>query len=227
MKSQTKSIISQYAEDNERKLIPFREINEIAKNNQTKARQLLVKNNIKLAFKLAYRYQNNCDFEDVLSNALLGLQVASERFDFKRGNQFTTFAFFWIKKYIIMFVKKELKQRTIGTEDDQDLKFVLSLDSTFQDSDESFHEIASNELENLNEFEALQREDERKFIHQLINDFLSDSEREILENRYLNDQQMTFNDLANKMNQKVSKIKLLEKQAFEKLKFLIEKMNVI
>ena len=221
----TLSIISKHLEKSP-KTLPFKEIRKIAKQNPELARQLLVQNNLKLAHKLAHRYQNKCELDDVISAALYGLQIASERFDFNRNNQFTTFAFFWIKKYIIMFVQHELKQKTMGTLNENEYKFVVSLDSPVFETDESLHEIISADTIKPDDFECIKQNDDKEFLENLIDTFLSETERVIVRRRFLDITKTTLNDLAIKLNTNINNIKLEEKRSLEKLKLLITTMKL-
>jgi len=67
--------------------------------------RFLVERNLRFAAKLVFDpcfsgYRKNQDIRDLLQTAFLGLYPAIIKYDFKRGIPFSSFARFWIKKYI-------------------------------------------------------------------------------------------------------------------------------
>lgn len=63
----------------------------------------LVTHNIFLAVNIASHYSYAyTDYDELLSAAMYGLVVASQKFDPKRGNRFSTCATWWIRKFILM-----------------------------------------------------------------------------------------------------------------------------
>lgn len=65
------------------------------------ARNRMVQSNIRLAVSIAKKYQNRgCDFEDLIQESTLGLMKAVDRFDWRRGFKFSTYATFWIRQAI-------------------------------------------------------------------------------------------------------------------------------
>ena len=65
----------------------------------------MVKRNLKLVVSIAKRYRGRgLDFEDVIQNGNMGLIVAAERFDVRKGFRFSTYATHWI----LQAIKREL-----------------------------------------------------------------------------------------------------------------------
>lgn len=65
------------------------------------AQNTLVSHNLRLAFNFAKRYRNRgLAFEDLYSEANLGLMKAAEKFDYRKGFKFSTYAVWWIKDAI-------------------------------------------------------------------------------------------------------------------------------
>lgn len=65
------------------------------------AQNTLVSHNLRLAFNFAKRYRNHgLAFEDLYSEANLGLMKAAEKFDYRKGFKFSTYAVWWIKDAI-------------------------------------------------------------------------------------------------------------------------------
>ena len=63
------------------------------------ARDKLVSSNIRLVWKIARSYSNRgIDVEDLAQEGSMGLMKATEKFDYKRGFKFSTYATWWIKQ---------------------------------------------------------------------------------------------------------------------------------
>jgi RNA polymerase primary sigma factor len=67
-----------------------------------KARDQLVTANLRLAIHLAYGYRNRgLPLEDLIQDGNLGLMRAAEKFDFRRGFKFSTYATAWVRQSIM------------------------------------------------------------------------------------------------------------------------------
>jgi len=65
------------------------------------AKERLVNSNLRLVIKFARRYQGHgLDLGDLVQEAMLGLIRAAEKFDWRRGYKFSTYAVLWIKQSI-------------------------------------------------------------------------------------------------------------------------------
>lgn len=65
------------------------------------AKEHLVVSNIRLVVSIARRYQGNgLALPDLVQEGMLGLIRASEKFDWRRGHRFSTYATLWIKQSI-------------------------------------------------------------------------------------------------------------------------------
>ena len=66
-----------------------------------RARQKMINANIRLAISIAKKYQNKgCDLEDLIQESNIGLMKAVDRFDWRRGFKFSTYACWWIKQAV-------------------------------------------------------------------------------------------------------------------------------
>lgn len=66
-----------------------------------KARDQLVQANLRLAVHIAYGYRGRgLPLEDLIQDGNLGLMRAAEKFDFRRGFKFSTYATAWVKQSI-------------------------------------------------------------------------------------------------------------------------------
>ena len=65
------------------------------------ARKHMIRANIRLAISIAKKYQNKgCDLEDLIQESNIGLIKAVERFDWRRGFKFSTYACWWIRQAV-------------------------------------------------------------------------------------------------------------------------------
>src|SRR6266480_7119765 len=77
---------------------------ELAKRIETgdlAAKERLINSNLRLVVKFATRYEGHgLSREDLIQEAMLGLIRAAEKFDWRRGYKFSTYAVLWIKQSI-------------------------------------------------------------------------------------------------------------------------------
>ena len=65
------------------------------------AKERMINSNLRLVIKFARRYQGHgLDLGDLVQEAMLGLIRATEKFDWRRGYKFSTYAVLWIKQSI-------------------------------------------------------------------------------------------------------------------------------
>jgi len=75
-------------------------INRLMRRNQ-KEKDTLIESNLRLVIKLAQRYTNRgLHLLDLIQEGNIGLIKAVERFEYERGNKFSTYASWWIKQSI-------------------------------------------------------------------------------------------------------------------------------
>lgn len=76
------------------------------------ARRKLIECNLRLVISIAKKFKNyNVPIEDLIQEGNIGLMKSIERFDWKRGFRFSTYATYWVKQSIGQHILK--KKRTI------------------------------------------------------------------------------------------------------------------
>jgi len=69
------------------------------------ARNEMINANIRLAASIAKKYTNRgVDFDDLLQESTIGLMKAIDRFDWRRGFKFSTYAYWWILQSVQQYV---------------------------------------------------------------------------------------------------------------------------
>lgn len=66
-----------------------------------RARQHMIESNLRLAVSIAKRYyRSGCNMEDLIQESNIGLIKAVEKFDWRRGFKFSTYASWWIRQSV-------------------------------------------------------------------------------------------------------------------------------
>ena len=75
------------------------ELSKLIEAGDRRARDRMIRANLRLAISIAKQFQNKgCDLEDLIQESSLGLIKAVDRFDWRRGFKFSTYACWWIKQ---------------------------------------------------------------------------------------------------------------------------------
>jgi RNA polymerase primary sigma factor len=76
------------------------------------ARDKMIASNLKLVISTAKKYQNRgCYFEDLIQEGNIGLMKSVDKFDWRRGCRFSTYATWWIRQSIVRHLEDQ--SRTI------------------------------------------------------------------------------------------------------------------
>jgi len=77
------------------------ELSKRIEKGDRKARDRMIRANIRLAISIAKKYGGKgCDLEDLIQESSLGLIKAVDRFDWRKGFKFSTYACWWIKQAV-------------------------------------------------------------------------------------------------------------------------------
>ena len=70
-------------------------------NGDESARNTMIQSNLRLAISIAKKYQNKgCSLEDLIQESSIGLMKAVDRFDWRKGFKFSTYAVWWIRQSV-------------------------------------------------------------------------------------------------------------------------------
>lgn len=77
------------------------ELSKLIETGDLRARDKMIKANLRLAISIAKQFQNKgCDMDDLIQESSVGLIKAIDRFDWRRGFKFSTYACWWIKQSV-------------------------------------------------------------------------------------------------------------------------------
>ena len=69
------------------------------------AKKLMIKSNLRLAISIAKKYSKyGQDIEDLIQESNIGLMKAVDKFDWRKGFKFSTYACWWIKQAITRYI---------------------------------------------------------------------------------------------------------------------------
>jgi RNA polymerase primary sigma factor len=83
------------------------EIAVLAGNGDKRANELLIKHNLRFVISVAKKYKSpTLNLEDLVNEGNLGLIYASRRFDPSRGFKFISYAIWWIRRSILLYINE-------------------------------------------------------------------------------------------------------------------------
>ncbi len=86
-----------------------REIAKLAKEGDTDAKKKLIRANLKLVITIAKKaiHASNLPLVDLIQEGNLGLMIAAEKFNYKLGYKFATYASWWIKQSMFKAISEQ------------------------------------------------------------------------------------------------------------------------
>lgn len=110
----SKTFLSELTEDKDLMAAGGRSASRFAEEvkRQERARERMAVSNLRLVLSIAKRYQSfRLPFDDLIQEGNIGLMKAVERYDWRRGFRFSTYATWWIRQQIMRAIAD--KGRTI------------------------------------------------------------------------------------------------------------------
>ncbi|MCS7192771.1 MAG: RNA polymerase sigma factor RpoD/SigA [Armatimonadetes bacterium] len=96
-----------------RLLTPEEEVSLFQKMHQgdVQAREQIVESNLRLVLSIASQFAQKSivPLEDLVQEGCIGLIRAVDKFDWKRGNRFSTYAVWWIRQYIVRAIAEHMR----------------------------------------------------------------------------------------------------------------------
>src|SRR5574344_1623415 len=86
-----------------------RELAKRAKNGDSRAKIELIQSNLKLVITIAKKaiHMSRLPFVDLIQDGNLGLMIAAEKFNYKLGYKFSTYASCWIKQSMFKAISEQ------------------------------------------------------------------------------------------------------------------------
>lgn len=186
-----------------------RECIQRLRDGDMKARELLIRHNLRLVAHIVKKYSNAGEADDLISVGTIGLIKGIETFEYGKGSQIATYCAKCIDNEILMYIRANKKHRaalslseSVGT--DKDGNEVTLMDVLPTKDDSVFSKVETEVL--------------YKQILEVIDKVLTLREKKIICYRYgINVRQLTQLEISKKLNISRSYVSRIEKRAIEKL----------
>jgi RNA polymerase primary sigma factor len=149
-----------------------------ARQGDADARNQLIHANLRMVVNIARQYQQpGVEMLDLIQEGNIGLIYAVDKFDPTLGCRFSTFAVFWIKKYIFLYLDKNFDDNiSLDMEIIKDCE-LIHLSDTIEDQSTCLGSSSVEHVEKKIEREELQKKQEL-LANKL--ECLSEREQEVL-----------------------------------------------
>ena len=213
------------------KVLSVEEEKYLFENFNPENRKKIIESNLKLVVALSREYYNipfeSLTYMDIIEAGNIGLIKAVERFDYKKGYKFSTFASYYIKSQIIKeiyknnrIIRRPFNQERLISKKLKPIQTVLSLDDSFPNSIEGTEPLLYFiEDEENNIYDEINQIEIKEIIKDILNT-LTPRQKEVLLLRF------GFDDGNYKTLRKVGSIlkisdegvRKIEQKAFTKIR---------
>jgi RNA polymerase sigma-32 factor len=94
-------------------------------NGDMDAGQRMVLANLRLVVSMALQYHSSLNLLDLIQEGNMGLVYAVRKYDPERGTKFSTYATFWIRAYMLRYLRNSWSVVKVATTDNQRRLFYL------------------------------------------------------------------------------------------------------
>ena len=99
------------------------------------ARQIMIESNLRLAISIAKKYAKyGSNLEDLIQESNIGLIKAVEKFDWRRGFKFSTYATWWIKQAVTRSLTSESTQLKIPSHTLSNARKIWSIQKEYREN---------------------------------------------------------------------------------------------
>ncbi len=185
-------------------------------NNDLKAKEILIKHNLRLVAHIAKKYQGADDVDDIISTGTIGLIKAINTYDGSKGTQLATYTARCIENEILMLLRQNKKYSgtvllSDGLGTDKEGNELTLMDLLADDGDSLINQVEKNI-------------EKRKLI-EIMQNCLSKREFTVMCLRYglKNGKPLPQREVASFLKISRSYISRIEKKAIEKIKKQLKK----
>jgi RNA polymerase primary sigma factor len=118
------------------------ELSQRIEAGDSNARRIMIESNLRLAISIAKKYQRSgCNLEDLIQESNVGLIKAVDRFDWRRGFKYSTYASWWIKQAVRRHVTDSMSDVRMPS---HAVSLAYKISNFIRDYEEEFKNKPSN-----------------------------------------------------------------------------------
>ena len=182
------------------------------KEGDLEAKHILIERNLRLVAHISKKYQNGEeDMEDLISIGTIGLIKAISTFNYERGNRLATYAARCIDNELLMLLRSKKKSS-------REVSLFEPIGTDKEGNEISLLDIIEHDQEDITE--QMELYENTKKLVRLVNQVLTDREKEIICLRYglLGGREITQREIGAALHISRSYVSRIEKKALLKLR---------
>lgn len=184
------------------------------KNNDIKARDKLIKSNLKFVASVARGYQGmGLSYSDLIAEGNCGLMKAIDKFDYEKGFKTISYSVWWIKQSIL----EALKER-VGIEGES-LPQDFEKQNNYDDDDYYVDYLIKDEYIDYSTIDEVKTDELKKIISSLTNSLTNREKYVITEYFGLNSKEgLTLEEIGNTIGLTKERVRQIKEKALKKLR---------